>query len=201
MPTDTLSAVVIFVIFIYSVVLHELAHGFAARSMGDHTAEHLGRLTLNPLKHLDMVGSVFLPLILYLAGSPFLFGYAKPVPYNPHNLNDHRWGPAKVAVAGPLTNIVLAVLFGISVRVLQTSVSSTALDFLSYGVMINIGLALFNLIPIPPLDGHWIAGTFFPAAMRSLYRFQWVLLALAIFVVFPALYPLLGFLFHVLTGR
>ncbi len=196
-----MTAIVVFVIFIYSVVLHELAHGFAARSMGDHTAEDMGRLTLNPIKHLDMVGSVFLPLILYLSGSPFLFGYAKPVPYNPHNLNDHRWGPSKVAIAGPLTNIILALLFGVSVRLLQQVADPVVLGFLSYGVLINLGLALFNLIPVPPLDGHWILGTFFPAAMHSLYRYQWLLLVLVIFVIFPALYPIVGLLFHVLTGQ
>lgn len=187
------------VVLIYSVVLHELAHGYAARAMGDTTAEDLGRLTLNPLRHLDLFGSFILPLITLLAGG-FMFGYAKPVPYNPFNLRDRHWGPAKVAIAGPLTNILLAVLFGLAVRVVATTVGGPAVDLLAYVVLINLALALFNLLPVPPLDGHWLLGTIAPGLMRALYSMQWLLLVLAIFVLFPLLTPLIGWGFRLLTG-
>src|SRR3989344_3815513 len=103
------------VVILYSVILHEIAHGLMALSMGDSTAKYAGRLTLNPVKHLDLFGSVLLPLMTFLAGG-FIFGYAKPVPYNPLNLNDQKYGPAKVAAAGPLSNFMLAVLIGLFLR-------------------------------------------------------------------------------------
>jgi Zn-dependent protease len=186
-------------VLIYSVVLHEVSHGLAARSMGDTTAERAGRLTLNPLSHLDMFGSFLLPLITYLTAG-FMFGYAKPVPYNPYALNDRRWGPAKVAAAGPLTNLLLATLFGGVIRLVGASLSDSVVALLSYVVLINLGLAVFNLLPVPPLDGHWLLGAIVPGFVSSLYRFQWFLLFLAIFVLFPLLTPVIGGLFHILTG-
>src|SRR3989344_5222539 len=109
---------------LYSVVIHEVSHGAVAYSLGDPTAKNLGRLTLNPIKHLDMFGSVFLPLISFMLGG-FIFGYAKPVPYNPENLRDRKYGPAKVALAGPASNIALAVLFGLTLRFLPDVFSSS----------------------------------------------------------------------------
>lgn len=202
--TDPLTAIVLFAIFIYSVVLHELAHGLMARSMGDETAERMGRLTLNPLKHLDPVGSVLLPLVLFLAQSPFIFGYAKPVPYNPDNLSDRTYGPAKVALAGPATNILLAVLAGLVLRLAGTALPASAAALVGYIVWINLVLAVFNLMPIPPLDGHWLLMTFLPARYHALkvilYQYQWLFLIVFIFFIFPLLAPVLSGIFTLLTG-
>ena len=110
------------VAFLYSVIIHEISHGLMAQSMGDTTARDAGRLSLNPIKHLDLFGSILLPLMLLAIRSPFLFGYAKPVPYNPLNLSDQRYGQAKVAMAGPLSNFILAILFGLVLRFLPDSV-------------------------------------------------------------------------------
>src|SRR3989344_2127263 len=104
------------IVLIFSVIIHEVAHGWAANSLGDPTAKLAGRLTLNPIRHIDPVGTILIPLLLKLSGSPFLFGWAKPVPYNPYNLRNQRWGEAFVAVAGVATNLFLAILFGLLAR-------------------------------------------------------------------------------------
>jgi Zn-dependent protease len=199
-----LPSIALFVIFIYSVVLHEVAHGFMARALGDTTAERLGRLTLNPLKHLDPIGSVALPFLLYVLNSPFLFGYAKPVPYDPSQLRDRRYGPAKVALAGPATNIILAVLAGAVFRIFQLDTGTIMGMLVGYMVWINLMLAFFNLIPVPPLDGHWLLITLLPrryhAFKAMLYRAQWVLLFAVLFFIFPLLMPLFGKFFTLLTG-
>lgn len=192
------------VVLIYSVVLHELAHGLAARSMGDLTAERAGRLTLNPVPHLDFFGSIILPFLTMSIGG-FMFGYAKPVPYDPGSLNDRAYGPAKVAFAGPAVNLILAVLFGFSIRFFGPLMSPMLLEMMALIVWINLILAVFNLIPIPPLDGHWLLMTFLPARYHALkvtlYRYQWFLLAVCVFFIFPALVPALGWVFTLLTGQ
>lgn len=194
------------IVFLYSVVIHEVSHGLMARSLGDNTAQNMGRLTLNPIKHLDAFGSIILPLLLILVRSPFVFGYAKPVPYNPDNLTDKRYGPSKVAFAGPAANLILAILFGLVLRLLGDSfLSVTMAQLLQYIVWINLVLALFNLIPIPPLDGHWLLLTFLPARFIGLrmflYRYSLVLLFLVIFFIFPYLYQLIiQPLFWIITG-
>ena len=191
------------VVLIYSVVLHEVAHGFIARSMGDYTAERLGRLTLNPLKHLDLFGSVVLPLLSKLL-TGFMIGYAKPVPYNPNNLSDRRYGPAKVAAAGPLTNLLLALIVGLILRFAGPYLGEFPIEMLKYIVVINIVLAFFNLMPVPPLDGHWLLMAFLPVRFYRLrfilYRYQWLFLVLLIFFVFPLFTPVLSLLFQLLTG-
>ena len=191
------------VVLIFSVILHEVAHGFMARSLGDDTAERLGRLTLNPLKHLDMFGSIILPVFSKLL-TGFMIGYAKPVPYDPDNLRDHRLGPSKVALAGPLTNLLLAVLTGLIIRLAGPYMSLMALSLLGYIVWINIILAFFNLMPIPPLDGHWLLMAVIPhrwSGLRlALYRMQWLLLVLLISFIFPLVAPLLIWIFRLLTG-
>ena len=203
MPSSIIFGAFQIIVLIYSVVLHELSHGLAARSMGDHTAERMGRLTLNPLKHLDLFGSFILPLLTYILGG-FLFGYAKPVPYNPANLNDKRWGPARVGLAGPVTNLSIAIIFSVVMRVGGTALSPTAFSLLAFVVSINLVLAVFNLMPIPPLDGHWLLFALLPPrayyVRAMLYRYQWVLLVVALFVIFPLLLPLVAGLFRVLTG-
>ena len=162
---------------ILAVTLHEVAHGYAALKMGDPTAKLAGRLTLNPIKHLDLFGSFLLPLILKLSGSPFVFGYAKPVPVNYRNFRQYRKGVLWVSSAGVLANLALAVISAALFQILastQTSwiQSSYGLLFdnifrlLFYSVIINCVLALFNLIPIPPLDGSRIFAMLLPANLR-----------------------------------
>ncbi len=191
-------------VILFSVVLHEVSHGFMAYSLGDTTAKDAGRLTLNPLKHLDLFGSIFLPLITLMLGG-FVFGYAKPVPYNPLNLRDRRYGPAKVAIAGPLVNLSLAVLFGLFLRFLPTAFDATIMpDLLSFIVMMNLVLGIFNLIPIPPLDGHWLLLTFLPSSFNAIkvfiMRYGIILFIFFIFFLFPIIAPLISFLFRVIVG-
>lgn len=190
---------------LFSVVIHEVSHGAMANALGDQTAKHLGRLTLNPIRHLDLFGSILLPFLLFVIGSPVMFGYAKPVPYNPLNLRDRKYGPAKVAFAGPFSNIILAVLFGATFRFLPAAfVGGAGGQVLSYVVLVNLMLAVFNLFPIPPLDGHWLLMTFLPqryAAFKlALYRFSFLLLIVFIFFIFPLIFPLVLWIFRALTG-
>ncbi len=201
----TIELVFGFVIFIYSVILHEISHGLMARSLGDNTAEDMGLLTLIPLKHIDLFGSIILPVFLVLVGSPFVFGYAKPVPYNPLNLRDRKYGPAKVALAGPAANIALALLFGLSLRFLPDALGHSVFQsLLQEAVGINLLLAIFNLMPIPPLDGHWLLMTFLPhrfdAVKVFMYKYSLVLLFVFIIFIFPLLLPLVGLVFRLITG-
>ncbi len=138
---------------IFSVVLHELAHGYVARALGDDTAEQAGRLTLNPIPHLDPIGSVLVPILCYASGLPG-FAWAKPVPYNPANLTkDRQWGSLKVSLAGPATNIVLLLVFGLAARFMVPTGSVQLVAGLTFVAVVNAFLAVLNLIPIPPFDG------------------------------------------------
>ena len=193
------------VVLIYSVVIHEVSHGLMADSLGDPTAKNLGRLTLNPLKHLDMFGSVLLPLLLFIARAPFIIGYAKPVPYNPDNLSDKKYGPAKVALAGPASNIVLALIFGLSLRLMPDIFTSSLVPQLfSFIILLNLVLAIFNLFPIPPLDGHWLLMTFLPTRFNALkvflYRYSLPLLFVFIIFIFPLIFPIVSILYRLITG-
>ena len=141
------------VILILSIIIHEVAHGYAANSLGDPTARLAGRLTLNPVPHIDLMGSIVIPALLIFTQSPIMFGWAKPVPYNPYNLKAKRWGEALVAVAGSATNIFLAVIFGLLVRFGGGVLDETALSLAATITFVNLFLGLFNLIPFPPLDG------------------------------------------------
>jgi len=165
---------------IVAVILHEVAHGYVAFKMGDPTARLAGRLTLNPIKHLDLFGSFLLPVILKLSGSPVIFGYAKPVPVNFANFRNFRKGTIWVASAGVLTNMILAVISAALFQMLAATEISLAqsqpgllagllIQLLIYSVIINCVLALFNLIPIPPLDGSRIVAMLLPAALRTQY--------------------------------
>lgn len=153
----------IIAVIIFSVIIHEVMHGVAADSLGDPTARYAGRLTLNPLPHLDMFGSIILPILCALAPGGFLFGWAKPVPYNPYNLfRAPRWGEAIVAAAGPASNLALALLGGLLIR-LQLFPDIAAV--LMYVIAVNISLMVLNLIPVPPLDGSKILSSVLPRSL------------------------------------
>jgi len=170
-----------FLVLMPGAMLHEYGHAWMATFLGDPTPKLQGRLTLNPLAHIDWFGTVLLPLIFLMSGSGFFFAYAKPVQFNPYNLKNARWGDAAVALAGPGMNILLAVIFAVLYHLLNaTGLMAT---FFAVVVIANIMLALFNLIPIPPLDGSHILKAFLPAkwypqiAIWERYGL-WVLLAL-----------------------
>ena len=161
----------VFPVIILSIVAHECAHGLAALWCGDTTARDRGRLTLNPFRHLDPVGSVLLPVLLMLFRAPFLFGWAKPVPVDWARLRDPRNDPVKVALAGPAANALLALGFAALVRFAPRSGFFAPLGEMGMvGVITNCALGLFNLIPIPPLDGSWVLMRFLP--MRHILTLQ-----------------------------
>jgi Zn-dependent protease len=161
--------VMIFVLII-SVIIHEVAHGYAANWLGDPTARLAGRLTLNPMVHLDPMMSVILPGLLIVTGSP-IFGAAKPVPYNPYNLTNQKWGEAIVAVAGPAANILIAIIFALIIRSVSVFPLSDSFIHLSLDIIkLNIFLALFNLVPIPPLDGSKILPRLLPFSLAMKYN-------------------------------
>lgn len=192
-------------ILIMSVVIHEVSHGFVALRFGDKTALYAGRLTLNPLKHLDMFGSIILPAILVLSHASFLFGWAKPVPYNPNNLTDKKWGTVAVAGAGILANLFIAIFFGLILRFfLRGDIFPQFAYIVSEIVLVNLGLAIFNLVPIPPLDGSKIFFSLLPSSFYKIISFleQYSVILILIFVIFFAdsLYPILVFLFNLITG-
>ncbi|MBI4136098.1 MAG: site-2 protease family protein [Candidatus Vogelbacteria bacterium] len=192
-------------ILLLSVVIHEVSHGFVAYFLGDPTAKLAGRLTLNPIKHLDPIGSVLIPLLTYTTGG-FIFGWAKPVPYNPYNLKAGRWGPAYVAVAGPAANFVVAAFFSALIRLAAAGLAlpQTFLELSTLVVLLNLILAIFNLFPIPPLDGSKILFSFLPYRYRWLEewlnRYQLILIMVLLFFLWRAILPLVGFLFRLFTG-
>jgi len=199
------NAIFYILVLIMSVVIHEVSHGFMAERFGDKTARFAGRLTLNPLKHLDWIGSVLLPGLLVITGSPFLFGWAKPVPYNPNNLSNRKWGTIAVASAGVLANFFLALFFGLILRFSLGANVPAGFDFIiSSIVIVNLGLGLFNLIPVPPLDGSKILFNLLPNTFSHIIRFveAYSFIFLIVFIVFFSnyLYPILTFLFHLITG-
>ncbi len=191
-------------VLIMSSVVHEYMHGWTANELGDPTAKMLGRLTLNPLAHLDPVGSFLLPMIVYLgSGGAFVFGYAKPVPYNPLNLEDKKYGPAKVAAAGPLSNLMIAVLCGLVIRFIPIS-NESFIILLSMIVQINLILMVFNLIPLPPLDGSRVLSAFLPAKLQvkyaSLERYGMFLALAVVMFAFPVILVIVNFLFRSIVG-
>ncbi len=165
------ATIAIIIALIISIILHEMAHGFMADWLGDPTARLQGRLSPNPFVHIDPLGSVIIPALLLISNAGFLFGWAKPVPYNPYNLRDQKWGEAKVAAAGPAANLALALVFGLLIRFADTlGLNASFVEVSSYVVFINILLACFNLIPIPPLDGSKILEPFLPLSLQLRYR-------------------------------
>ena len=162
---------------IFSIIVHEVSHGYAAEMLGDPTARLQGRLTLNPIPHIDIVGSILVPAILVFTGAGFLFGWAKPVPYNPYNLNNKKWGEAIVAMAGPGVNILLALVFGLMIRFGSGSLPQEFIYLAGVVVFVNILLAFFNALPIPPLDGSKLLRSVLPyKANLAFQRFEALLM-------------------------
>lgn len=191
------------IVLIFSAIIHEYMHGFAAYRLGDNTAKNLGRLTLNPLPHIDLFGSIILPLLMIISNTGVVFGWAKPVPFNPYALKDQRWGAAKVAAAGPLGNLILALLFGLVIRFVPF-LSEMMVAFLGLVVYINLLLLVFNLVPIPPLDGSKILASFLPPLWQekflSLERYGLFLVLIFAFMGYQLIVPIIDGLFSVITG-
>jgi Zn-dependent protease len=191
-----------FLIIIPSAIWHEYAHAWMADYLGDDTAKRLGRLTLNPLSHIDLFGTILMPVTLFLiSGGGFLFAYAKPVPYNPYNLHNQKTGPALVGLAGPLANLMVAIVFGLIVRFLP---AGNFADLLSIIVYANILLMVFNLIPIPPLDGSKILYAILPdrwANVRMfLDRYGFFIILFFLFFAFSIIQPIIGIVFKFIVG-
>jgi len=175
-----------FLIFIYSIILHEIAHGLAAERLGDPTARVSGRLTLNPFPHIDPLMSIVVPFFLLLSGSPIIFGSAKPVPIDPYNLRNPRKDMGTIGLAGPAANLLLALCFALIARFLVSFFPNPSLlKLLGNVAFVNIVLAVFNLIPIPPLDGGRVMVAILPdkysEALAGVERFGMFLLLFLLF--------------------
>lgn len=190
-------------VILFSVALHEACHGFAAYHMGDPTAKYEGRLTLNPIKHLDLMGSLIVPgfFLLVTGGRGPVFGWAKPVPVNPRNFRNRTKGELLVSLAGPGSNFLLAGMAGLSSRVFGSGVAFSALAGIA---LTNLGLAFFNLMPFPPLDGSHIIMNIFPGQRFRIERFfrRYGLLLFALFLLFgmDLVNPLIFKVFRLLVG-
>jgi Zn-dependent protease len=185
------SIVYLLPVLLFSVIVHECAHGYVAEWWGDPTARMLGRLTLNPLPHIDLFGSILVPGLLLLSGSGILFGWAKPVPVTPQNFRDRHMGDITVALAGPASNVLLALLMA-GVLALASAISGGAgvpevvVGLCYYGILLNFVLAVFNLLPIPPLDGSHVVANLLPKpaayAYQSMGQYGLMLILLLLFV-------------------
>ncbi len=199
---ESLAFVFYLIVIIPSSILHEYAHGWMAERLGDSTARYAGRLTLDPRAHIDLMGTIVLPLILLIStGGRFMFAYAKPVPYNPYNLRNQQWGPALVGFAGPAANFILAAGFAMIIRLFP---ESSVTFLLAQVVYANLTLMVFNLVPIPPLDGSKILYSGLPKSAdnvkRFLDRYGTILLFVFIFFLFDLISPVIRALFRLLVG-
>lgn len=202
LPTmDFLSLITYFLIIVPSAIFHEYMHGWTADQLGDPTARYAGRLTLNPKSHIDLFGTIILPIVLSIAsGGGFLFAYAKPVPYNPYNLKNQKWGPALVGLSGPMANFMLAAAFAVLSKI--APISLEMYDFFQKIIIANLGLMVFNLVPIPPLDGSKLLAALWPSrSIQILAMFERYGLAfLLIFILFGTkfLAPIIFWLYRLL---
>lgn len=197
---DLIQPIFFIAILIMSVVIHEVSHGYVANLLGDKTAEYEGRLTLNPIVHLDLIGSIIVPIITILGGFPF--GWAKPVPFNPYNLRSQRWGELLVAIAGPVSNIIIALVFGLIVRFGVMDLPSIFIGLCLQVAIINISLAVFNMIPIPPLDGSKVLFGLLPFRYSQI---RWQLERYSLFLVFfiilvPAVGQVLSYVVYTIAS-
>lgn len=213
---DIISLVFFFLIIVPSSIIHEYSHGWMAYMLGDSTAKYAGRLTLNPMDHIDRWGTILMPIILYIiSGGSFVFAYAKPVPYNPYNLKSQKWGPALVGAAGPLSNLLVAGIFAIFVRMVAPGAASLAVasgaaiinllvSFFTIIIYANILLAVFNLVPIPPLDGSKILFAILPDRFYKLKFFLerngFIILLFFVFFAFELIRPIISWLFKLFVG-
>ena len=200
------------IILIFSIIIHEVMHGVVANSLGDPTARLAGRLTLNPIPHIDLFGSIIIPGLLVLTNAGILFGWAKPVPYNPYNLRGGKWGEGAVAFAGVGANFLLAIIFGLLIRFGTGALPAPFIELAAVVVIYNLMLGIFNLIPFPPLDGSKVLAALLPYHMsRSFIDFgeriaSFGLAGLLIFFLvfgylfFPILSNVVSFFFGLLTG-
>ena len=192
------------IVLVFSAIIHEYMHGWMADRLGDPTAKDAGRLTLNPLPHIDLYGSIIIPLLLIFSGSSLVFGWAKPVPFNPYNLRDQKYGSAKVAIAGPLGNLITALFFGLILRFAPLGNMTFVAGLLQIIVFINLLLMVFNLVPIPPLDGSKVLMAFLPYEWQirfaSIERFGMLIVVIFLIFGFTFIYPVIFFLFKLITG-
>ncbi len=196
-------------VFLFSVIVHEVAHGVVALRLGDTTAKDLGRLTLNPIAHLEPFGSFILPILLYFAtNGAMIFGWAKPVPYNPLRLKNPMRDAGLIAAAGPITNLGVAIIFGIMIRILAHSINPLRIEtlfvLLHVIVSVNILLAIFNLVPIPPLDGSKVLFALLPKRYAQvqtiLERYGLLFLLLFITIGFNLIKPIINTVYHLIVG-
>ena len=197
------------VVLVFSVIIHEISHGFVAEKFGDSTARRMGRLTLNPLKHIDPFGSIILPLLMALVPGGVVFGWAKPVPVNTTSLKNPERDMAYIAAAGPLSNLTLALVFAILYRVLSffflpTPYTMALGDFFSLISITNISLAIFNLVPIPPLDGSNVLFALLPRSAHAvrafLTQYGFFLLLAFIFFGIEFISPIIFFVYKLFFG-
>lgn len=197
------------VAIVLSASIHEFFHGLVALWQGDATAKYMGRLTLNPVKHIDPVGSIVVPLVMILTFGQG-FGWAKPVPFNPYNLRNQKWGPAMVGLAGPASNFLIALIFGLPLRFLPNlenvdyPIVYNLVDFFGIIVLVNIILGIFNLMPIPPLDGSKLLYSLLPPHLSHikvmLEQYGFILSLFFAFFVFKLFMPVIFEIFRLITG-
>ena len=189
-------------VLIFSVIIHEVSHGYMADKLGDPTARLQGRLTLNPIKHIDPVGSILVPVVTSFLG--FTFGWAKPVNYNPYNLKNKRRGEFLIALAGPLSNLVIAFIFGTIIRFVFEGVATPFIEISVQIVVINIVLAVFNLIPLPPLDGSKLLFSILPQQYGNirnmLEAYSPIFVVIVVLFLWKAVSPIIPSIFKLFTG-
>lgn len=191
-------------VIIISIVAHELSHGYTAYFLGDRTAKYAGRLTINPIKHMELFGSVIVPILSVALGG-IVFGWAKPVPYNPYNLRVAKYGEVLVAIAGPIANFVIALVFALYIRFAGIDINSPLGQISSLIVLVNLTLTFFNLMPLPPLDGSKILWGIMPykwgALKATLERNMIAFMLIVILFVSFILDPLVISMFKIMTGH